>query len=46
MNSEKYEELPFGEHIEKKEALAVHTRLHELSISHLTEVKKMPLANL
>ena len=46
MNSPKYEQLPLGLHIEKKEALAVHARLHELSISHLAEVKKMPLENL
>jgi len=46
LNSGKYEPLPLGQNIEKKEALAVHTKLHELSLAHLAEVKKMPLENL
>lgn len=44
--SDKYEPLPLGQSIEKKEAIAVHKRLHELSLAHLKEVKKMPLENL
>jgi len=46
LTSGKYEPLALGTNIQKKEALSVHTKLHELSLAHLGEVKKMPLENL
>ena len=46
LTSGKYEPLALGESIQKKEALVIHTKLHELSLSHLGVVKKMPLENL
>ena len=46
LSSRNYDPLPLGQNIEKKEALAVHTKLHEISLAHLGEVKKMPLENL
>jgi len=46
LDSGNYEPLPYGQHIEKKEALVVHTKLHELSLAHLGKVKKMPLTSL